>query len=93
MLPYVYANTAPGSALRRFILCLSARVGDAAKISPFGPSISQYLDEESSRDLLELVWNIKGNRTWNGDQLNGYELCSEYHTHGPGEERGCEQRW
>ncbi|PPJ55834.1 hypothetical protein CBER1_07453 [Cercospora berteroae] len=89
VLPYVYANTAPGSALRRFVLLLSARAGQFAKVSPLHPSIAGYFDEESRRDLLQLIWEFDDERVWRESDVYDLDPCPEYHSHGPGEEDKC----
>ncbi|WPB05358.1 uncharacterized protein RHO25_010010 [Cercospora beticola] len=85
MLPYAYANTAPGSALRRFVLLLTARAGELA----FDPSIAHFFDEESLRDILRLIWNIEDIRIWRPLEVFILKTCAEYHSHGAGERENC----
>lgn len=92
LLPYIYANTAPGSALRRLVLLLVARVGDdTAMVSPFHPSTSCYFNEESLRELFELVWSLNDDRLWDQGMMLSFKTCPKYHSHGPGEKERCRE--
>ncbi|GIZ44943.1 hypothetical protein CKM354_000812700 [Cercospora kikuchii] len=91
LLPYVYANTAPNSALRRFILLLSVRAGITAQASSCDTMLSRYYDEESTRDLCNLLWVMKGDRAWCQDDLRKLETCPDYHSHGPDEADKCRE--
>lgn len=88
MVKYVYANTAPGSALRRFILLLAARAGSTA-LHQFDAKVSRHYDEDSLRDLCNLIWGMKEGRVWSRYDLKELETCPEYHCHGPGEADDC----
>ena len=84
-LDYIYQNTIPGAALRKFSIDVIGRTSGLDEVSR--QDLDELFDKEALIDLVEVIWKTNKPKWYRGD-VDKLDMC-QYHVHEEGTKCGA----